>query len=83
MCVKFLHFDPFSLSQRKVEHFAQTEVWTPILLHARWLPHLAIHSIGAVAQWYSQRTSVLEVAGSTPAPIIVELLWLKISHNLG
>ena len=29
---------------------------------------------GAVAQWYSQRTSVLEVAGSTPAPVIFELL---------
>ena len=31
-----------------------------------------------VAQWYSQRISVLEVAGSVPAPVIVELLWLKI-----
>ena len=30
--------------------------------------------LGAVAQWYSQRTSVLEVAGSTPAAVIVELL---------
>ena len=30
--------------------------------------------LGAVAQWYSQRTSVLEVAGSIPAPVIVELL---------
>ena len=29
---------------------------------------------GAVAQWYSQRTSVLEVAGSIPTPLIVELL---------
>ena len=29
---------------------------------------------GAVAQWYSQRTTVLEVAGSIPAPVIVELL---------
>ena len=38
---------------------------------------------GAVAQWYSQRKTVLEVAGSIPAPVIVELLWLKISHNLG
>ena len=28
----------------------------------------------AVAQWYSQRTTVLEVAGSIPAPVIVELL---------
>ena len=25
----------------------------------------------AVAQWYSQRTYVLEVAGSIPAPVIV------------
>ena len=31
-----------------------------------------------VAQWYSQRISVLEVAGSVPASVIVELLWLKI-----
>ena len=38
---------------------------------------------GAVARWYSQRTSVLEVAGSIPAPVIVELLQLKISYNLG
>ena len=30
--------------------------------------------IGAVAQWYSQRTTVLEVAGSIPAYVIVELL---------
>ena len=29
---------------------------------------------GAVAQWYSQCTSVLEVAGSIPAPVVVELL---------
>ena len=29
---------------------------------------------GAVAQWFSQRTSVLEVAGSIPAPVIVEFL---------
>ena len=29
---------------------------------------------GAVAQWYSQQTFVLEVAGSIPAPVIVELL---------
>ena len=29
---------------------------------------------GAVAHWYSQRTSVLEVAGPIPAPVIVELL---------
>ena len=36
-----------------------------------------------VAQWYSQRNSVLEVAGSIPALVIVELLWLKISQNLG
>ena len=28
---------------------------------------------GAVAQRYSQRTSMLEVAGSIPAPVIVEL----------
>ena len=39
--------------------------------------------LGAVAQWYSQRTTVLEVAGSIPAPVIVELLRLKISHDLG
>ena len=26
------------------------------------------------ANWYSQRTSVLEVAGTVPAPVIVELL---------
>ena len=32
------------------------------------------NEIGAVAQWYSQRTTVLEVAGSIPAPVIVELL---------
>ena len=30
-------------------------------------------SIEAVAQWYSQRTSVFEIAGSIPAPVIVEL----------
>ena len=36
-----------------------------------------------MAQWYSQRTSVLEVVGSIPAPIIFEFLRLKISHNLG
>ena len=29
---------------------------------------------GAVAQWYSQRTSVLEIADLIPAPIVVELL---------
>ena len=29
---------------------------------------------GAAVQWYSQRTSVLEVAGLIPAPVIVELL---------
>ena len=29
---------------------------------------------GAVAQWYSQRTSVLEVVGAIPALVIVELL---------
>ena len=31
-------------------------------------------SLRSGAQWYSQRTSVLEVAGSIPAPVIVELL---------
>ena len=30
--------------------------------------------LGAVAQWHSQRTSVLEVASSIPGPVIVELL---------
>ena len=29
---------------------------------------------GAAAQWYNQRASVLEVASSIPAPVIVELL---------
>ena len=29
---------------------------------------------GAVTQWYSQCTFVLELAGSIPAPVIVELL---------
>ena len=32
-----------------------------------------IKILGAVVQWYSQRTSVIEVAGSIPAPVIVEL----------
>ena len=31
-------------------------------------------SLGAAAQWYSQRTSELEVAGSIPTSVIVELL---------
>ena len=29
------------------------------------------HYKGAVAQWLNQRTSVLEVAGLIPAPVIV------------
>ena len=29
---------------------------------------------GVVVQWYSNRTSVVEVAGSIPAPVIVKLL---------
>lgn len=33
-------------------------------------------------QWYSQRSIVLEVTFSTPAPVIVKLLCLKINHNL-
>ena len=32
--------------------------------------------IRAVSQWFSQRTSVLEVAGSIPAPFIIELLCI-------
>ena len=37
---------------------------------------------GAMAQWYNQCATVFWGAGSTPAPAIVELLWLKINHSL-
>ena len=33
-----------------------------------------LSDIRAVAQCYSQRTTVLEVVGSIPAPVLVELL---------
>ena len=36
---------------------------------------------GAVAQWYSQRTSVLEVTGSIPTPVIVEMLDYALTKN--
>ena len=36
--------------------------------------YLDIYLYGAVAQWYSQCTSVLEVAGSIPTPDIVVIV---------
>ena len=47
------------------------------LCNFHWLAPNCLRRVlnyGAVAQWYSQRTTVLEVAGSIPAPVIVELL---------
>ena len=82
-----IFYHPNQLSTRRiVKRFnSWLTVRFDVVVQMRWLNLTIVWTmyLGAVAQWYSQRTSVFEVAGSTPAPVIIELLWLKTSHNLG
>ena len=50
------------------------EIYTIYLFMNVYPGYLDIYLYGAVAQWYSQCTSVLEVAGSIPTPDIVVIV---------
>ena len=45
-----------------------------LFIHECYPGYLDIYLYGAVAQWYSQCTSVLEVAGLIPTPDIVVIV---------
>ena len=64
-------------------HTIRKNALATLLRCSKFNKFLKVFLKGAAAQWYSQHTSVLEVTAPAPAPTIIQLLWLKISHNLG
>ena len=73
MCFRYYHFFIFyQLIHQTYVNASPASLTKDLCIEALLVELEVIRLVGAVTQWYSQRTSVLEVAGSIPTPVIVE-----------